>query len=81
VGLVWIVAFARFLRAQDDLWRKISLDALAATLGVGWVIGLGWFAADAAGLVTRDMNVAGLFPVLLAVVYLGAVLVGWMRYR
>jgi hypothetical protein len=81
VGVAWIFAFARFLRAQDDLWRKITQDALAVTLGVGWVVGFGYFAADAAGLITVALNVAGLFPVLLAVVYLGAVFIGWVRYR
>lgn len=80
VGVVWIVAFARFLRAQDDLWRKINQDALAATLGVGWIVGFGYFVADAAGIITYDLNIA-LFPVLLGVVYLIAVAVGWIRYR
>src|SRR5690554_1968589 len=51
VGIAWIIAFARFLRALDDLGRKIMLDALAVTLGAGWVVGFGYFVADAAGLV------------------------------
>ncbi len=80
VGIAWIVAFARFLRAQDDLWRKITQDALAVTLGVGWVVGFGYFVAEAAGIVAYDLNIA-LFPVLLGVVYMVAVLVGWIRYR
>lgn len=80
VGIAWIAAIARFLRAQDDLWRKITQDALAVTLGVGWVAGFGYFVADAAGLVAYDPNIA-LFPALLGVVYLIAVLLGWIRYR
>jgi hypothetical protein len=80
VGIAWIVAFARFLRAQDDLWRKINRDALAVTLGVGWVVGFGYFVADAAGILTYNLNIA-LFPALLGVVYLIAVVVGWIRYR
>jgi hypothetical protein len=80
VGAVWIVTFARFLRAQDELWRKIMLDALAVTLGVGFVVGFGYFVAEAAGLVTYDLNIA-LFPVLLAVAYVIIILVGWIRYR
>lgn len=79
-GIAWIVAFTRFLRAIDDLYRKIIQDALAAALGVGWVVGFAYFVADAAGLVTYDLNVA-LFPALLAVAYLVAFLVGWIRYR
>ncbi|OLT09746.1 hypothetical protein BJF78_05755 [Pseudonocardia sp. CNS-139] len=76
----WIIAFAHFLQAQDDLWRKINQDALAATLGVGWVVGFGYLAADGAGIVSHDLNIA-LFPALLGVVYAIAVLVGWIRYR
>jgi hypothetical protein len=80
VGIAWIVAFARFLRALDDLGRKIMQDALAVTLGVGWVAGFAYVVADAAGLVAYDLNVA-LFPALLGVVYSIALVVGRIRYR
>jgi hypothetical protein len=80
VGAIWIAAFARFLRALDDLWRQITQDALAAALGVGWVTGFAYVAADAAGLVDYDFNVA-LFAVLLGVVYVITFVVGWIRYR
>jgi hypothetical protein len=79
-GIGWVIAFARYLRALDDLWRKIMQDSLAVTLGAGWVVGFGYFVADAAGLVTVDLNLA-LFPVFLAVVYLIAILAGWIRFR
>jgi len=80
VGIAWIVAFARFIRALDDLWRKIMLDTLAVTLGAGWVLGFAYVVADAAGLVADDFNVA-LFPVLLGVVYMITFAVGRFRYR
>ncbi|SDS65003.1 hypothetical protein [Jiangella sp. DSM 45060] len=80
VGIIWIVAFARFLRALDDLQRKIMQDALAVTLGVGWVAGFAYAAADAAGLVTRDLDLA-LFPAMLGVVYMTAFVAGQFRYR
>ena len=80
VGIAWIVAFARFLRALDDLQRKIMQDALAVTLGVGWVGGFAYVVADAAGRVDYDVNVAVL-PALLGVVYVIAVAVGNLRYR
>ena len=80
VGIAWIVAFTRFLRALDDLQRKIMLDALAVTLGAGWVTGFAYFVADAAGLVAYDLNVA-LFPVFLGIVYFVAFAAGSIRYR
>jgi hypothetical protein len=79
-GVAWLIAFVRFLGALDDLWRKIIQDALAVALGVGWVAGFGYLVADAAGLVAHDLNIA-VFPALLGVVYLIAVIVGWIRYR
>ena len=80
VGIAWIVAFARFLRALDDLQRKIMLDVLAVTFGVGWVVGFACFVADAAGLVPDGLSIA-LFPALLGVVYVIAFVVGRIRYR
>lgn len=80
VGIVWIVAFARFLRELDELQRKIMQDALVAALGVGWVGGFAYVVADAADLVDYEVDIAVL-PALLGVVYMIAFLVGTIRYR
>jgi hypothetical protein len=80
VGIGWIVAHMRFLRAQDELQRKILLDALAVTLGLGWVGGFAYVVADTAGLIAYDAGIAGL-SVFLAAVYVIAVAVGKIRYR
>ena len=80
VGIGWIVAITRYLRAIDELQRKIMQDALAVTLGVGWVIGFAYIVADTADLVARDINVAVLTS-LMAVVFLIAIFVGQIRYR
>lgn len=80
VGIGWIVAFTRFLRAIDELQRKIMQDALAIALGVGWVVGFAYVVADAADLATRDVDVAVL-PVLMGVVFVMAFAFGRIRYR
>ncbi|MDH2426047.1 hypothetical protein [Sphaerisporangium sp. TRM90804] len=80
VGIGWIVAFARFLRGQDELERKIIQDALAVALGAGWVAGFAYVVGDAAGLVAYDVDIAVL-PVFMGVIYMFAVLVGKIRYR
>ena len=80
VGIGWIVIFARFLRALDDLQRKIMLDTLAVTLGAGWVGGFAFFVADAAGLINYDFDLAVL-PAFLGIVYAIAFAVGKIRYR
>lgn len=80
VGVGLILAFTRYLKAVDDLDRKIMLDALAVTLGVGWVAGFAWIVADNEGLISPDLA-AGLFPAALGVVFAAAVAVGRIRYR
>ena len=79
VGIGWIVSYTRFLRALDELQRKIMLDSLAVTLGIAWVGGFAYVVADAAGLVVDDLNIA-LFPALLGVVYMITFIVGKSRY-
>lgn len=80
VGIGWMVAHARYLRATDELQRKIMQDALAVTLGVGFVGGFAYVVADAADLVAYDASIA-LFSMLLSVVYLVAIFIGYLRYR
>jgi hypothetical protein len=80
VGIGWIVAHARYLRGIDELQRKIMQDALAITLGVGWVGGFAYVVADAADIIAREVDVA-FFPVLLGLVYMIAIAVGHIRYR
>ncbi len=80
VGIGWIVAHARFLRGVDELQRKIMQDALAVTLGVVWVGGFAYVVAVAADLIAFDANI-GMFPVVLGVVYVIAIVAGHLRYR
>ena len=80
VGIGWIVSHARYLRGIDELQRKINQDALAVTLGVGWVGAFAYVVADAANLITYDAEI-GVFAALLAFVYMIAIAVGQLRYR
>ena len=80
IGIGWIVAFARFLQAQDELQRKIMQDALTVTLGIAWVGGFAYVVADAAGLVADGVSIA-VIPALLGIVYVIAVAAGMFRYR
>jgi hypothetical protein len=80
VGVGWIFSHARYLRGIDELQRKINLDALAVTLGVGWVGAFAYVVADAADLITYDADI-GVFAALLAFVYMIAIAVGQLRYR
>ena len=79
VGIGWIAAHARYLREIDELQRKIMQDALAITLGAGFVGGFAYVVADAADLIAYDD--IGLPTALLAAVYMVAIAVGNKRYR
>ncbi|SEH00827.1 hypothetical protein SAMN05444920_11816 [Nonomuraea solani] len=80
VGIGWIVAFIRFFQKVDELQRKVMQEALAISLGAGWVGGFAYVVADNAGLITYDVNTAVL-PALLGVVFLIAFAAGMIRYR
>lgn len=80
IGVGLLVAHARFLRAIDELQRKINLDALAMTLGIGFVVGFAYVAARSADLVSADVSIA-LFSTALAVICMAAILIGNLRYR
>ncbi len=80
VGAGWIASHFRYLRRIDELQRKIMLDAMAITLGVGWVVGFAYVAANKAGLVSFNADIA-LFAALVGVVYIVASVASNMRYR
>ena len=80
VVMGWIIAHARYLRGIDELQRKIMQDALAVTLGVGFVGGFAYVVADAADLIAHDVEI-GVLPALLGGVYMIAIVVGHTRYR
>lgn len=80
IGFGLIIAHARYLRGIDELQRKIMQDALAVTLGVGWVVGFAYIVADAADLITYNADI-GVFATLLSAVYIIAIVVGQLRYR
>ena len=80
VGVGWIVAHARYLRAVDDLQRKILMDALAIALGAGLVGGFAYSAANTAGLISFESDLA-VVSVLMAAVYIVATAAGSLRYR
>ncbi|MCS0498322.1 hypothetical protein [Protaetiibacter mangrovi] len=82
VGIGWIVAYAWFLRALDELQRRIQVDAMAAALGVGVVGGCATGALISAELLVLDAPAAiAAVVVAMAVGYLVTIAAGTVRYR
>jgi len=78
IGVGLILAYRRFLRDGDELQRKIQLDALAISLGVG-LVGTGAYRlTERAGMVA-ETDVSNII-LLIAVAYSIAVVVGNWRY-
>jgi hypothetical protein len=79
-GVLVIGAYARLIRSQDELQRKIALDALAVTFGLSLVLGFGYVVANAAELIPFDLELVW-FLTATAVLYSVASVVSWLRYR
>lgn len=80
VGIAWIVVHARYLRAVDELQRKIMMDAIGVALGAGLVGGCAIAVASSSELVAFEASIA-LLVAFMGVVYALGVVVGTVRYR
>lgn len=80
IGIGMINAHRRFIQDQDELQRKIVLEAMAVTLGVGVVAGLAYANVDTADLIASDAEI-GFLILLMGVVYMVATFVGMKRFR
>lgn len=80
IGIGAIIANARYLREIDELQRKIMMDAVAVTLGVGWVGGFAYVAASSADLIGHDPDI-GIIFMAQGIVYVIAIMVSNIRYR
>jgi fluoride ion exporter CrcB/FEX len=78
LGVGLLLAFRRFLKDADELRRKIELDALALTVGVGVVAGFSYSLLESAGLIDKAelMNLV----VVMAATYVISVNVGLRRF-
>lgn len=77
LGVGWVRSYARFLRAADELMRKIQLDAMAMAVGAGFVVGFALILLESAAVLEARPD-----HVLLAMVgaYVAAVVLGMSRF-
>lgn len=80
LGVAVVLANMRLLACVDELERKVSMDAMAITLGVGFVVGFGYSLLTSAGLVTFVAEPHHLL-VLMALVLVGASFFGLRRLQ
>ena len=80
IGVGVILANARHLRNVDELERKITVEAMSVTLGVGFVAGFSYTLLDEAGLMAFAAKPHHLLT-LMALVLMAAVLIGVWRHK
>lgn len=80
IGFGMILANKRYLTGLDELQRKINLEAMGITLGVGLVAGLSYSMLDVTNLIDYDAEISHLV-VIMAITYLGSILYINSTYR
>ncbi len=79
IGLGVIVVFMRHLKGLDELQRKIQLDALALSMGVG-LVGSFTYSLLVTAKFVIDAEVTDII-LLMTLTYVVGVIVGQVRYR
>jgi hypothetical protein len=80
VGFGMIIANKRHLKSLDEMHQKIQLEAMALSLGVGLVAGLGYSNMDVTNLISFDAEISHLV-ILMGLTYLAGVISGVRKYR
>ncbi len=80
IGLGMIRANIQYLDTLDELMRRVQLEAMALSLGIGVVAGLGYSLLESARLIAVEADIAFLVG-LMGITYLACSLVGWLKYR
>lgn len=80
IGFGMILAVRRYLKGLDEMQQKIQLDAMALSLGVGLVIGLGYSSMDQTNLIPFDAEIAHMI-MLMSITYIVGIFAGLRKYR
>jgi hypothetical protein len=80
VGVGMILANKKYLAEVDELQRKIQLNSMGITLGVGLIAGVPLSVMDANHLIPFHADIAHL-SILMALTFLASNLYGTWRYR
>lgn len=78
------VAFAWLhqLRDLDDLHRKVHLEAMAITLGVGWFVSIPYTLLEGHEAAPFDDDIAlSAWLILMSLTFLVSIIIGMRRYR
>ena len=80
IGFGMILANKRYLNAVDELMRKIQIEAMAVTLGVGLVVGISYELVEDIKLISFEPEISHLI-ILMAFTYCIGIILGNRRYQ
>ena len=80
IGFGMIRVFKQYLLGLDELQRKIQLDAIALTLGVGLVIGSSYELLEDIKLIPFEPEISHLI-ILMSLTYCVGIILGNRRYQ
>ena len=80
IGAGMILANRRHLNGLDEMHRKIQLEAMALSLGVGLIVGLSYSNLDVTNIISADAEISHLV-ILMGLTYLAGVIAGNRKYR
>jgi len=80
IGFGMILANKNALKGFDELQQKIQLEAMALSLGVGLVVGLGYSMMDTSNLISFDAEISHLV-ILMGLTYGAGVFTGRRKYQ
>jgi hypothetical protein len=80
VGIGMILANKNYLAELDDLQRKVQLNAMGITLGVGLIAGVPFSVMDSYHLIPFHADIASLL-ILMSLTFVVCNLYGTWRYR
>ena len=80
IGFGMIRVFKHYLLGLDELQRKIQLDAMALSLGVGLVIGSSYELLEDIKLITFEPEISHLI-ILMCLTYCVGIILGNRRYQ
>lgn len=80
IGFGMVLAVKRYLVGLDEMQQKIQMDAMALSLGVGLVVGLGYSSMGQTGLISFDAEISHMI-MLMSLTYIAGIIAGLRKYR
>ena len=80
MGIGMILMNRKYINELDELHKKVNMDAMAISLGVGVVGGLSYSMLDVVKVLSFDAEIA-FVVMLMSITYIIAIVVGNLRYK